>query len=350
MDLPWYLAPASPIDMRARAAAAERQDQLLKPPGSLGRFESLAIDFAGWQGLSVPRLKPLAVRVFAADHGVTRRGVSAFPQEVTGLMVASFVTGGAAISVLSRSLDADFKVINMGTVAPVGVASERLVDVSLAPGTADFVEGPAMTPELCQAALAVGRDEILSLDEAFAFVGGEMGIGNTSSASAICGLLLDLSAADTVGPGTGVAGEVLVGKRDVVQAGIDLHRPSIKGPLDVLERVGGLEIAGLAGAYIASAQKGLPVIVDGFITTAAALVAVNLNPTVADWFMYSHRSAEPAHRMVLEHLGAEPLLDLGLRLGEGSGAALVAPLLQSAVRLHAEMGTLDQVVATGPGS
>lgn len=354
-DVPWYQELARPIDHAARAAAGARNEQLTKPAGSLGRLEAVAVDAAGWQGTPQPRVPAPVIRVFAGDHGVCRRGVSAYPQEVTAQMVANFVAGGAAISVLAQQFDADLRVINMGVVGhePESKPFAELVakadgpqldDVQLAAGTSDFVEGPAMSAEICAAAMAVGRDQVLAIqvDDPVIFVGGEMGIGNTTAASALCSVLLDLPPSDTVGPGTGVNGEALQAKRDVVQQALDRHRPDCGSAVEGLRRLGGLEIAGLVGAYIACAQRGFPVMVDGFITSAAALAAIGINPGVAPWLTFSHRSAEPAHTTVLRHLNAEPLVDLAMRLGEGSGAALAVPVLQSAVALHSDMATFAE--------
>ncbi len=355
-DQAWYRDLARPIDHAARAAADARNQRLTKPAGSLGRLESIAVDFAGWQGSEHPAVPRPVIRIFAGDHGVCHRGVSAYPQEVTAQMVANFLAGGAAISVLAEQVGADLGVVNMGTVPPESgepvyaplipepdTGGPSFVDVQLMPGTDDFSTGPAMPPAVCEAAMAVGRDQVaMAAGEPALFVGGEMGIGNTASASALCSLLLDLPPSDTVGPGTGVTGEALQAKRRVVEQALDLHRDECTDAVDGLARLGGLEIAGLVGAYIACAQQGVPVLVDGFISSAAAVAAATINPGVVPWLCFSHRSAEPAHVTVLRHLNAEPLVDFGMRLGEGSGAALVVPLVQSAVALHSGMATFDE--------
>ncbi len=357
-DQTWYRDLARPIDHAARTAAEARNQQLTKPAGSLGRLESIAIDFAGWQGTDRPTIPKPVIRVFAGDHGVCRRNVSAYPQEVTAQMVANFLAGGAAISVLAEQTGADLGVVNMGMVQPqsgppiyAGLVSDgkgstgaRYTDLQLMPGTDDFVDGPAMPPMVCQAAMAAGRDQVSAVadDGPSIFIGGEMGIGNTTAASALCSLLLDLPPSDTVGPGTGVTGEALAAKRKIVQEALEHHRDDVLDAVDALARLGGLEIAGLVGAYIACAQQGIPVLVDGFITSAAAIAATTINPSVSLWLCFSHRSAEPAHVTVLRHLNADPLVDFGMRLGEGSGAALVIPLMQSAVALHSGMATFGE--------
>ncbi len=356
-DQAWYRDLARPINHAARTAAEARNQRLTKPAGSLGRLESIAVDFAGWQGDERPGVPRPVIRIFAGDHGVCSRNVSAYPQEVTAQMIANFLAGGAAISVLATQNDADLGIVNLGTVVPesgtaiyaelvaaLNGSGPRFADLQLMPGTDDFVDGPAMPAVVCEAAMAAGRDQVTAVaaDGPSIFVGGEMGIGNTTAASALCSLLLDLPPSDTVGPGTGVTGDALAAKRDVVQQALDRHRADVSDAVDGLARLGGLEIAGLVGAYIACAQQGIPVLVDGFITSAAAVTAVNINPGVAPWLCFSHRSAEPAHVTVLRHLNAEPLVDFGMRLGEGSGSALVVPLLQSAVALHSQMATFDE--------
>jgi len=340
----WHEAVAAP-SQAARAAARARQLQLTKPPGSLGELERLAIEFAGWQDRVDPQLDCVVIRVFAADHGVVAEGVSAFPQAVTVQMIRNFASGGAAIAVLARQVGAAFAVINLGTAQPAP-ALEGVVNLNLAPGTDNFCTGPAMSDALVRLALASGAEYAPA--QAQLFIGGEMGIGNTSAAAALTSALLGVPAADTVGRGTGVDDQGLAHKRDAVQRALDLHVAATHGVLDTLRCLGGLEIAALAGAYIACAQRGIPVLVDGYICGAAALVACRLNPAVRAWMVFAHCSAEPGHSQLLQALAAKPLLDLGLRLGEGSGAALALPLLQAACRLHNEMATFTEAgVSTG---
>ena len=335
----WWYGAVKPPSERATAAARERQQQLTKPPGSLGRLEQLAIQFAGWQDRSDPRLDVVQIRVFAGDHGVVAEGVSAFPQAVTVQMIHNFATGGAAIAVLARHYGATFSVINVGTATP-GPVLEGVVNVQLAAGTANFCIGPAMDEALIRRALDCGAAHAPAVGDLF--IGGEMGIGNTSAAAALTSALLDLPPATTVGRGTGVDDHGLAVKRAAVQRGLDLHLSADISALDILRCLGGLEIAALTGAYIACAQRGIPMLVDGYICTAAALIACRLNPGVRDWMLFAHRSAEPGHRVLLEALSAEPLLDLGMRLGEGSGAAVALPLLRAACELHNAMATFAQ--------
>ena len=351
IDPAWLHGPVAAVDNAARQAAAERQRQLTKPPGSLGRLEDIAIEFAGWQGVDKPVLDRCMVRVFAADHGIVAEGVSAFPQSVTREMIRNFARGGAAISVLSRQLDAEFAVINLGTAFPLTEGDRRfpaLTDLPLGPGTANICIEPAMSKEQLAAALAAGGDSPGN-SRLHLFIGGEMGIGNTATAAALTSALLDLPVAATVGRGTGVDDAGIEVKRKAVQKALDVHRGHCDTPLETLRRLGGFEIAALTGAYIAAAQRGIPSLVDGFICTAAALLACRINAGVRRWLLFSHRSVEPGHASLLDALQATPLLDLGMRLGEGSGAAVAVPLLRSACLLHGGMATFAEAGVSDGG-
>lgn len=337
MTLHWFQKPCPTVDEAYYEQAREHQLRLTKPPGSLGMLEETAISFCAWQQSLQPSCERVQISVFAGDHGVCRQGVSAFPQEVTAQMVLNFINGGAAISVLARQLNADFNVINMGITSAIDDAP-TLVNTPLAKGSSDFTREAAMSEQTLFEALSIGRNQLLD-SKAQLFIGGDMGIGNTTSASAIYSLLLDLSPEVTAGPGTGVDEAGIRQKQQVLQRAVDLHAEHISSEIDVLRRVGGLEIAGLVGAYIASAQQEIPILVDGFIATAAALLAAQINPSSRDWMMFAHRSAEPAHKHALASLQASPLLDIGMRLGEGSGAGVAVSLIQSALKLHNEMAT-----------
>jgi len=343
----WWSEPVTPPSAEARAEAVQRQQSLTKPPGSLGVLEDLAVAFAGWQHSANPRVDSVEIRVFAADHGVVGEGVSAFPQVVTQQMIRNFAAGGAAISVLARHLGASFAVINLGTAVPVE-ALDGVVDVQLAPGTNNFCLGAAMSAELLALALQCGADH--APVAADLFIGGEMGIGNTTAAAALTSALLGIPPAESVGRGTGIDDPGLALKREVVARALRLHATRETSALELLRCLGGLEIAALCGAYIASAQRGIPSLVDGYICTVAALVACRLNPGVRDWLAFAHRSAEPGHDHLLQALGAEPLLDAGMRLGEGSGAASVVPLLRAACRLHNEMATFAEAGVADAGN
>ncbi len=335
MALDWIKRSCPTPNQEMRRAATARQGILTKPTGSLGRLEQLAIDFAGWQSKELPRLGRISIQIFAADHGVCAQGISAFPQEVTAQMIDNFLSGGAAISVLAKHMNADFNVINLGTISSIKDAP-RLKNVPISCGTEDFTHKPAMNGKQLITALNIGRDSVTDSD---LFIGGEMGIGNTCSASAIFSALLKLPATETAGPGTGIDANTITHKAHIIDKALTLHQPHLNQPTDVLERLGGFEIAALTGAYICAAQKQIPIIVDGFICTAAALIATNINPSCQAWMIFAHQSAEPAHKKALDHLNAKPLLNLGLRLGEGSGAALAVPIIEQALLLHSSMAT-----------
>lgn len=350
MTQTWWLNPCKPVNAEVVAQAAARQQQLTKPAGSLGRLETVAVQLAGLQGQVKPTLKQIWIAIFAGDHGVVAEGVSAFPQEVTGQMLLNFVSGGAAISVLARQLGAQLEVVDLGTVTP-SLNLPGVLHLNVGPGTANFVKGAAMTPAQGELALQAGRDSVLRAKAVGAqlFIGGEMGIGNTTAASALACALLDCPVAHLTGPGTGLNAEGVSHKAQVIERALALHAAQRGDALQTLFNLGGFEIAALVGAYLAAAQEGVAVLIDGFICSVAALVAVRLNPACREWLLFGHRGAEPGHRHVLETLGAEPLLELGLRLGEGSGAALAVPLLRLACDLHGQMATFaEAAVADRP--
>ena len=344
----WLKVPSAKLDQSARTAAEARQGMLTKPPGALGRLESIAIQLAAMQGKEKPTLEQVRIVVFAGDHGIAAEGVSAFPQAVTAEMVRNFANGGAAISVLARQLNAELEVINLGTVVDPGPLP-GVSDQKLGAGTANFATQAAMSEEQLARAMNIGRQ---SAERAVTkgldlFIGGEMGIGNTTAATALACALLDVSVEQLAGPGTGLDAKGVSHKIEVIKAALALHKGQIDSPVTALRYFGGFEIAALAGAFIACGQMGVPVLVDGFIATAAALVAIKQCPGTADWLLYSHASAEPGHRHIVTALGAEPLLDLGMRLGEGSGAAVSVPLLRLACALHNEMATFAEAGVSG---
>jgi nicotinate-nucleotide--dimethylbenzimidazole phosphoribosyltransferase len=334
-----------PLDAAAMTAVHDHLDRLTKPPGSLGRLEGLVVQLAGITGSASPRIEHPAVVVFAADHGVTAQGVSAYPSDVTAQMVANFLAGGAAINVLARAAGAKLVVIDVGVAGPELEVSSRI-----RPGTRDMTVEPAMTRDEVLAAMAVGGDTARTLvaDGCDAIALGEMGIGNTTAASALVASLTGRSPTEVTGRGTGLDDEAVRHKVAVIETALRLHQPRPDDPLGALAAVGGLEIAALVGAMHAAAEANVPVVLDGFITGAAALVAVAIAPNLGPRLIASHRSAEPGHRVVLEQIGLEPLLDLDLRLGEGSGAALALPLIRGATRILAEMATFDSAGISGP--
>lgn len=340
-NVPFWLTPPPGLDEDCRARALEHQSRLTKPPGSLGRLEQLAVELAAQQGRDQPRVDRVRILVFAADHGVCAEGVSAFPQAVTGQMIANFAAGGAAISVLAQSPGAELEVINLGTVEPPP-ADEGVVDETIAPGTANLARAPAMGRDQLETALAAGDRAAERAAQAGAelLIGGEMGIGNTTSAAALACALLDATPESLVGPGTGLDDQGMAHKMAVVREALRRAGPG-QDPLTLLAELGGFEIAALTGAFLAAAQHRLPVLVDGFIVTAAALAAVRLQPGLRAWLHFAHGSAEPGHRRLLAALEAEPLLELELRLGEGSGAATAVPLMRAACDLHNHMARFE---------
>jgi nicotinate-nucleotide--dimethylbenzimidazole phosphoribosyltransferase len=345
-----------PLDEAAMAAASARLDRLTKPPGSLGRLERLATQLAGITGLDLPCVERAAVVVFAADHGVTAQGVSAYPSDVTAQMVGNFCRGGAAINVLARLAGAQVVVVDVGVAGPIPEtqastdAGARLVTARVADGTRDMTLGPAMTRAEVSAAIEAGRSVVAELIAGGADVlaVGEMGIGNTTAASALVAAMTGRPASEVTGRGTGLDEIAVRHKVSVIEAALDRHRPEAADPVGVLAAVGGLEIAALVGAILAGAESNVPVVLDGFITGAAAVVASAIAPAVSARLIASHRSPEPGHQVALERLGLEPLLDLDLRLGEGSGAAVALPLVRAATAILAGMATFDGAGVSGP--
>jgi nicotinate-nucleotide--dimethylbenzimidazole phosphoribosyltransferase len=332
----------------AREACAAL-DAKTKPRGSLGRLEGLAARIASIRGtMPPPPLDPVVV-VAAGDHGVAREGVSAYPQEVTSQMLANFATGGAAVSVLCRNAGARLVVVDAGVVSPPDDADVR--SLSLGPGTANAVEGPAMPRDVAVEGVlrgaALGRELVEGGAGVVAL--GEMGIGNTTVAAALTCVLLDCEPFAACGPGTGLDETGMRRKADVVARMLEVNRPRREDPLGALAAVGGFELAVLTGVALAAASGRAVVLVDGFISSVAALVAVRLAPRVAEFLVAAHRSPEPGHALVLDELGIDPLLDLELRLGEGSGAALALPILAGARAILAEMATFAGAGVTDTG-
>src|SRR5512133_1048219 len=347
MKLEETIKAIKPLDEPAMRAARARQETLTKPRGSLGRLEELSILLAGMRADPFPSVERKAVIVMAADHGVTAEGVSAYPAEVTAQMVLNFLRGGAAISVLARQVGARVTVVDIG-VALEFEATPGLIRRKAMCGTRNLAQGPAMTPEEAEQALQVGVD-VLNEEATRGLdivATGDMGIGNTTSSSAIVAAMKGLPVAQVVGRGTGIDDKSLERKIKVIEQALSVNRPNAKDAMDVLHKVGGLEIAGLAGVMIAAARQRIPVVVDGFISTAAAMIAVGLAPRVHDYLISAHQSVEIGHQAMLKHLNLMPLLDLNLRLGEGTGAALTFPLLEASARILREMATFDEAGVT----
>ncbi|MBW3650327.1 MAG: nicotinate-nucleotide--dimethylbenzimidazole phosphoribosyltransferase [Actinobacteria bacterium] len=334
-------AGVSPPDAAAAASAAELHDRLTKPKGALGGLEQIGIRLAGMAGVSPPPVPaPAVVAVFAGDHGVVNDGVTPWPQEVTAQMVANFVAGGAAINVLARHAGAEVMVVDVGVLHPLETA-DGLLRRKVRPGTASLASGPAMTEVEARQALDVGVEvaEHAVHGGARCLVTGDMGIGNTTPSAALIAAFTGRPAAEVTGRGTGVDDDTLSLKTRIVEAAV--QRVAGREPFDVLAEVGGLEIAALAGFIVAGAAQRVPVVVDGVIATAALVTAEALVPGVHAWCFAGHRSAEPGAAVALEFLGLDPILDLGLRLGEGTGAALALPIVQAGAKVLGEMATFD---------
>lgn len=343
MSFDWIsdAVPSPSTEHRNRALA--RQAQLTKPTGALGRLEDVAVELAALQRRDRPVAEQVPVLVFAGDHGVTAQGISAYPQEVTVQMLHNFAGGGAAIAVLARELGLPLQVFDVGTLA--GDAIAGVLTDKPCRGTRDISREAAMSESELAHALSAGRRAIAASPHADLLVLGEMGIGNTTVASALACALTNLSPAQLVGAGTGLDEARIAHKCGVVEQALSLHAAALadaNAPAwEFLRRLGGLEIAAMAGAMIAAAQRGVPVVVDGFIVSVAALAAVKLQPRVRPWLLFSHQSAERGHAHVLTALQAQALLHLDLRLGEGSGGALAVPLLRLACALHNGMATFE---------
>lgn len=339
-----------PISAAYVGAARARQMTLTKPTGSLGRLEDIACQIAGIQRTDTPVIENKWVVVAAADHGVVEEGVSAFPQAVTAQMVTNFLAGGAAVSALARQTNAQVKIVDAGVANLVPGDTSDLVDAKLANGTRNFVRGPAMSREHAVEIVQKGFElaEELSNLGADLIAVGEMGIGNTTAASAITSVMLDESPKTVTGHGTGIDEVTRLKKAYVVSKAISVNEPQADNPIDVLSKVGGYEIGFLAGVILGAAKTHTLVVLDGFISTSAALIAAAIAPTASQYMLASHRSVEPGHVLALKHLGLQPAVDLDMRLGEASGAVLSIPIIESAVRVHNEMATFEEAQVSGP--
>lgn len=331
---------ASP-DRGAEDAARARQDTLTKPRGALGRLEEVSILTAGMTGRMdwVPRAK--VIFTLAGDHGVVAERVSLYPQAVTVQMVANIAAGGAGVSVIGRHVGAEVVVADLGVAGDVS-ACPGVVSRKVAHGTANLALGPAMTEEQMRAAVEAGIGLVEQRADLDLAGTGEMGIGNTTPATAIACALLGREPEDVVGPGTGLPAERITDKAAVIRRALACNQPDPADPWDVLRKVGGLEIAGLVGVILACAARRVPCVVDGFISTSAALIAARACPAARAYLLAGHRSAEPGHDAMLEALGLRPILDLGMRLGEGTGAALAMSVIEAAAKVLTEMATFEE--------
>jgi nicotinate-nucleotide--dimethylbenzimidazole phosphoribosyltransferase len=344
MKLEDVIKEIKPLDRPAIQSARARQDTLTKPRGSLGRLEELSIQLAGIAGNSLPSVERKAVIVMAADHGVALEGVSAYPAEVTPQMVLNFLHGGAAINVLARQASARVVVVDMGVASNIEDASGKLISHKIGFGTANLAKGPAMSWEKArqsiQTGIEIAQAEITQGVDILAT--GDMGIGNTTPSAAIACALMHQNPKNIAGRGTGVDDEGLKRKIDVIARALHVNEPNSKDAIDVLAKVGGFEIGGLVGVILAAAANRKPVVIDGFISSAAAMLAMSLAPAARDYMIAAHVSQERGHKLMLAWLGLNPLLDLNLRLGEGTGAVLAFHLIEASARILCEMATFDE--------
>lgn len=345
----WWLEACQNPNIDALHAAEARQLQLTKPTGSLSELEITAVTLASLQNNARPNIDLPWITIFAGDHGGMAENISAYPQAVTRQMLQNFTTGGACISVIAKEYNAKLQVIDCGSVGDAyeyrGVERHCII-----PGTANFVEQQAMTEQQCGQAMALGAKSVADAMAygASIYVAGEMGIGNTCSASAVACFLLNETAEKLTGVGTGIREEQLTHKKNVINQAIALHQNYVnQDAFKALCAVGGLEIAAMTGAYIRCAQLGLAMVVDGFISSVSALLAVRMNPAVREWMLFGHQSAEYGHRRILDELNAKPLLKLNLRLGEGSGAGAALGLIKLACSLHNNMATFAEAAVIG---
>jgi nicotinate-nucleotide--dimethylbenzimidazole phosphoribosyltransferase len=351
------LAGVGPLDEAAMAAAQRHLDRLTKPPGSLGRIETLVVTLAGITGRVDAPIDRRAIVLAAGDHGVARNGVSAYPAEVTAQMVANFVAGGAAINTLARAVEARLLVVDVGVAGPIPgldpaatAAGGQLIAARIRAGTGDMTVEPAMTRSEALEAIAVGRRIVTDLraDGIDLLAVGEMGIGNTTAASALAAVFTSATVEAVTGRGTGLDDDGRRRKVAAIDRALALHAPDPADSIGALSSIGGLEIAALVGVIVEAVLARIPVVLDGFITGSAALVAAAIEPSIAQRLIAGHRSAEPGHAIVLEHLGLRPILELDLRLGEGSGAALAIAVVTAAVAVRDGMATFDDAGVAGP--
>jgi nicotinate-nucleotide--dimethylbenzimidazole phosphoribosyltransferase len=329
------IKPVSPLRLESAQA---HLDSLTKPPGSLGLLEVLAKRFTALRKIDRPAIENKSVIVFAADHGVTEEGISAYPAKVTPQMVQNFLDGGAAINVLARQQNAEVLVVDIG-VNHKFASHPSLLDRKIAFGTRNLAKEPAMTRAQAEESITIGIQIAMQLEAIDLLATGDMGIGNTTASSAIFSVLGDLPVSQVTGRGTGIDDITLTKKITVIQQALDLHAPDPEDPIDILAKVGGFEIGGIMGLIIGAASKNIPVVVDGLVSSAGASLAIKLNPSIKDYIFSSHRSVEPGHQIFFDLLQAPPLFDLKMRLGEGTGAVLAFNMIEAAVKIYSEMAT-----------
>lgn len=343
LSMNWIQNRAAKLDTHARDMALSRQNSLTKPPGSLGQLEEIAVWLAERQSNHQPVVDKVWISIFAADHGVMEEQVSAFPQAVTGEMIKNFAAGGAAICVIAKSINARLEVINLGVVNEPGDLP-GIVQDRIAPQTSNIANGVAMTTEQFTRAMYSGKRAAERAREQGSqlYIAGDMGIGNTTVSAALACAYLQMEPEKLVGPGTGLDTDGIKHKANVVKRALLCNQSGCSTPEGILQCLGGFELAAIAGAMIRAAQLGMPILVDGYISSTAALAAVRINPSVQDWLHFSHRSAEPGHDAILKELNAGSVLNLAMRLGEASGAAVTVPLFRLACDLHNNMATFGE--------
>lgn len=348
MKLDEILKGIEPIDQQWIEKAKARTAQLVMPTRALGRLHDISERLCGIQKTVTPSISRKAVIVMAGDHGIVEEGVSAYPQEVTGAMVQTFLAGGAGINAISKHVNADVWVVDMGIIPELDISgmtgNERLLVKKISHGTANFARGPAMSAEMAEQSIVAGFEHASKLlqDGAEILGTGDMGIGNTSPSAAIGAVVTGTDLEEMVGRGTGVDDEGLKRKKEAIRSGIRVNQPDAGDGLDVLSKVGGFEIGGIAGTILAGAYHQSPVVIDGFISAAGALIAYALCPTIAEYIFAGHCSEEPGHKAMLKHLSLEPILDLGMRLGEGTGGALAMSIMEGAVRVFKDVLTFAE--------
>lgn len=341
----------APVDRALIPIVQSRLDNLTKPQGSLGRLESLALQYCLAAGTDCPRIRKKLIYTFAADHGVTDEGVSAFPKSVTAQMVANIMGGGAGVSVLARHAAIELRVVDIGVEACLDNL-DGLLRRKVKCGTANIAAGPGMTEREAMRAIEAGIDLAHgAAEEGASLIGtGEMGIGNTTPSSALFAALLPCDVSSVTGRGTGIDDETLARKVRVIERALDVNRHRLGSPIEALAAIGGLEIAAICGLTLGAASRRIPVVVDGFISSAAAFVATKLCPHLQDYLFYSHRSGEAGHDVYLQRSGIRPILDLGMRLGEGTGAAMAIMIIEAAIKVYNEMATFDSAAVSRKGT
>lgn len=343
MKIDDIISRIEPLDAGSMEKASVRQDSLTKPQGSLGFLEELSIKIAGIKRDPLPKIEEKVIITMAGDHGVTEEGVSAYPKEVTPQMVLNFLGGGAGINVLAGHVGARVVVVDMGVASDI-TPHPDLISKKIAPGTKNMTKGPAMIEEAAEKAVAAGFEIAeTEIQNGADIIGtGDMGIGNTTPSSAIAAAITGAEVRTITGRGTGINDGVFENKIKIIEHALEVNSPNPDDALDVLAKVGGFEIGGLAGVILAGAKNRVPIVIDGFISGAAALIATELAPAAKDYIIASHRSVEAGHKIILDHMNLKPLLNLNLRLGEGTGAALGISLVEASVKILSEMATFEE--------